>query len=58
MSSSWTSASSPRTQVMKSTPSTSSMVKNHSSPDETSSCSAARFGWLMSASPRNSRLKR
>jgi hypothetical protein len=48
---------SPRTQAMKSTPSTSSMVKKQSSPT-TSSCSAARLGWQMSASPRNSRLKR
>ena len=47
-----------RTQSMNDPPSTSSIVKNHSSPWVWSSCRATRLGWTMSARARNSRLKR
>ena len=42
----------------KSTPSIRSIVKNQSRPSETSSRSVTRLGWEISASPRNSFLKR
>src|SRR5262249_11590540 len=47
-----------RTQSMNDTPSTSSMVKYHSPSAACSSCSATRLGCTMSASARNSFLKR
>ena len=47
-----------RAKARKSTPSTSSIVKNHWSPELMSSCNDARFGSARSASRRNSRLNR
>ena len=47
-----------RTKVRKSTPSTSSMVKNQLDPSAVSSWSVTRLGWDTSARARNSCLKR
>ena len=47
-----------RTHSTNGTPSTRSMVKNQLSPVVCSSWSVTRFGWMMPATARNSRLKR
>ena len=51
-------ASAGRTYERKSSPSTSSIEKNQSSPSEKSSPREMTFGWWTSARARNSRLKR
>ncbi len=48
----------PRTWARKSTPSTSSMVKNQNAPSAISSPRSTRLGWCRPCSARNSRLNR